>query len=107
MNTIAELKRKRAALFAEMKTFLTEKDGDDGMSDGDKADYQAMSDRLDNHDARIGRLESLNAKDAEDADVRGREAYAWRADQGIAQGRGQGHPYGAVRHGRRFGCKVE
>jgi HK97 family phage major capsid protein len=65
--TIADLKRKRATLVAEMKAISTK----DAPEEGDSSRFDDLEAQVKDHDERIGRIEAVNemaAKDGDEAD---------------------------------------
>ncbi len=95
MNTIAELKKKRAAIHAEMKS-LNAKDTDETpWTDDDKAAYDDLSSRLDAHDTRIERLEALNERDAEEASAVGDD----EDEEAVQMSAGKSGPRGVLKSG--------
>jgi hypothetical protein len=54
--TIADLKRKRATLVAEMKAISTK----DAPEEGDSSRFDDLEAQVKDHDERIGRIEAVN-----------------------------------------------
>jgi HK97 family phage major capsid protein len=63
-TNIAELKRVKSGLIAEMKTIVT-KDGD--MDEGDKSRFDELEKSVADHDDRIGKLEDVMQLEADNA----------------------------------------
>jgi HK97 family phage major capsid protein len=66
---LAEMKRKRAALVAEMKMIVAKETDESPLEDGDKTRFDELKDAIDAHDERIGRLEDMiSAEGGEEVD---------------------------------------
>lgn len=66
---IAEIRRKRAALVAEMKAIVAKETDESPMDDASKTRFDEIKDSIADHDQRIGRLEDMvQAEGGEDQD---------------------------------------
>ena len=68
MNELAELRRKRAAHYAAMQSYVAKDTDETPFGETENENYKAMCVKLDEHDSRISRLEDLNDRAAETAE---------------------------------------